>query len=116
MPSWTVDGPRRLTLTEPVDQLVVRLNSGRVNVVGTDGPARIEVTRTDRRPLVVEHHDGRLSVRHRTFGGGRCCCAGSGWAADPRSRSGYRPGCGWTCGCTRVRWWCPGWPRRPRWR
>ncbi|AVT36886.1 DUF4097 family beta strand repeat-containing protein [Plantactinospora sp. BB1] len=68
MPSWTVDGPRRLTLTEPVDQLVVRLNSGRVNVVGTDGPARIEVTRTDRRPLVVEHHDGRLTVRHRTFG------------------------------------------------
>ncbi|MGX7670112.1 DUF4097 family beta strand repeat-containing protein [Plantactinospora sp. DSM 117369] len=24
MPSWTVDGPRRLTLTESVDQLVVR--------------------------------------------------------------------------------------------
>ncbi|GIG85946.1 DUF4097 family beta strand repeat-containing protein [Plantactinospora endophytica] len=67
MPSWTVDEPRRLTLTEPVDQLVVRLNSGRVNVVGTDGPARIEITRTDRRPLVVEQRDGRLTVRHRTF-------------------------------------------------
>ncbi|MEO3925915.1 DUF4097 family beta strand repeat-containing protein [Micromonosporaceae bacterium B7E4] len=67
MPSWTVDGPRRLTLTEPVDQLVVRLSSGRVNVVGTDGPARIEVTRTDRRPLVIEQRNGRLSVRHRTF-------------------------------------------------
>ncbi|GAA3753237.1 DUF4097 family beta strand repeat-containing protein [Plantactinospora mayteni] len=67
MPSWTVDRPRRLTLTEPVVRLVVRLNSGRVNVVGTDGPARIEITRTDRQRLVVEHRDGTLSVRHRTF-------------------------------------------------
>ncbi|MFY1690090.1 DUF4097 family beta strand repeat-containing protein [Plantactinospora sp. WMMB782] len=66
MPSWTVDGPRRLTLVEPVDQLVVRLDSGRVNVFGTDGPARIEVTRTDGRPLVVEHQDGKLAVRQRT--------------------------------------------------
>ncbi|MBF9134890.1 hypothetical protein I0C86_39105 [Plantactinospora sp. S1510] len=37
MASWTVDGPRRLTIAEPVDQLVVRLATGRVNVVGTGG-------------------------------------------------------------------------------
>ncbi|MGI5145412.1 hypothetical protein ACQEVC_03260 [Plantactinospora sp. CA-294935] len=37
MPSWTVDGPRRLTLTEPVDQRVVRLSSGRVGLAGRTG-------------------------------------------------------------------------------
>lgn len=68
MASWTVDGPRRLTIAEPVDQLVVRLATGRVNVVGTEGPARIEINRTDKQPVIIEHRDGRLSVRHRKLG------------------------------------------------
>ncbi|MEH0935542.1 DUF4097 family beta strand repeat-containing protein [Micromonospora psammae] len=65
MTTWTVDQPRRFTLDDPVTELDVRLISGRLNVVGTDGPARIDVTRAagDRRPLLVEHHDGRLSIR-----------------------------------------------------
>ncbi|MBE1487192.1 DUF4097 family beta strand repeat-containing protein [Plantactinospora soyae] len=68
MASWTVDGPRRLTIDEPVDQLVVRLTSGRVNIVGTEGPARIEITQTGRQPVIIEQQDGRLSVRHRKIG------------------------------------------------
>ena len=64
MARWMIDAPQRLSLTEPVDRLDADLVSGRLNVVGTDGPARVEITRASRRPLVVEHEDGRLSVRH----------------------------------------------------
>lgn len=64
MPTWTVESPQRLTLDEPVERLDVYLIAGRLNVVGTDGPARIEITTVGRKPITVEHHDGRLSVRH----------------------------------------------------
>ncbi|MFF3864882.1 DUF4097 domain-containing protein [Micromonospora sp. NPDC001898] len=64
MASWTVDSPRRLTLDEPVTSLKVDLVAGRLNVVGTDGPARVDVTRISRRPVIVEHRDGVLTVRH----------------------------------------------------
>lgn len=64
MASWTVDNPQRLTLDEPVTSLKVHLVSGRLNVVGTDGPARVDITRIGRRPVIVEHRDGVLIVRH----------------------------------------------------
>jgi hypothetical protein len=64
MATWTIDGPRQLTLDGPVDRLRVSLISARVSVVGADGPARIEVTRVSRRPLIVEHEDGLLRLRH----------------------------------------------------
>ncbi|MFI9643627.1 DUF4097 family beta strand repeat-containing protein [Micromonospora sp. NPDC051925] len=64
MTTWTVDSPQRLTIEGPVTRLDVRLITGRLNVVGTDGPARIDITRIGRRPLVVEHHDGALQIRH----------------------------------------------------
>ncbi|MEH0846206.1 DUF4097 family beta strand repeat-containing protein [Micromonospora sp. CPCC 205711] len=64
MATWRVDRPQRLTLEEPVTRLDVRLISGRLNVVGTDGPARVDVTRVSRRPVVVEHRDGHLHVGH----------------------------------------------------
>ncbi|SCG57990.1 DUF4097 family beta strand repeat-containing protein [Micromonospora inositola] len=64
MASWTVDSPQRITLDEPVTRLEVRLITGRLNVVGTDGPARVDVTRVGRRPVIVEHRDGRLHVGH----------------------------------------------------
>ncbi|MFB9235368.1 DUF4097 domain-containing protein [Plantactinospora siamensis] len=63
MPRWTIDGPQRLTLAEPVDRLDVSLISGRLNVVGADGPCRVEVTQGQRTSLRVEARDGRLSVR-----------------------------------------------------
>ncbi|MEU5565911.1 DUF4097 family beta strand repeat-containing protein [Micromonospora musae] len=63
MAGWTVDAPQRLSLDEPVSRLDVRLFSGRLNVVATDGPARVDITRVGRRPITVEQHEGRLSVR-----------------------------------------------------
>jgi hypothetical protein len=63
MARWTISEPQRLTLPDPVDRLDVQLVAGRLNVVATDGPARVEVTRTGRSPIAVEHRDGRLSIR-----------------------------------------------------
>jgi hypothetical protein len=64
MGTWTVDGPQRLTFDEPVSRLDVYLISGRLNVVATDGPARVEITHAGRKPIIVELRDGRLSLRH----------------------------------------------------
>ncbi len=63
MARWTADSPQQFTLTDPVNWLDVRLVSGRLNVVSTDGPSRVEISRIGHRPIVVEHRDGRLSVR-----------------------------------------------------
>jgi hypothetical protein len=64
MPTWTVEGPQRLTFEEPVSRLDVYLISGRLNVVGADGPARVEIANAGAKPIIVEERDGRLSVRH----------------------------------------------------
>ncbi|MEU8391082.1 DUF4097 family beta strand repeat-containing protein [Micromonospora sp. NPDC048842] len=63
MAGWTVESPQRLTLDAPVVRLDVRLISGRLNVVATDGPTRIDVTQVGRRPILIDHTDGRLSIR-----------------------------------------------------
>ena len=62
--SWTVGEPRQITLDTVVDQVDVNLIAGRVNVVGADGPARVDITRAGRAPIVVEVVDRRLVVRH----------------------------------------------------
>jgi hypothetical protein len=59
-----IDSARRLTLDEDVSHLDVWLVHGKVNVVGTDGPARIEVRRVGAKGLTVTHENGNLSVRH----------------------------------------------------
>ena len=64
MTRWKVDGPQRITLDEPVTRLDVRLVSGRLNVVASDGPARVDVTRVSSQPVIVELRDGRLVVAH----------------------------------------------------
>jgi hypothetical protein len=61
MATWTIDGPRRIDLDD-VARLHVRLLGGRLNVVGGDAPARLEVTRVERRPLTVTHDAGLLQV------------------------------------------------------
>ncbi|WP_444948772.1 DUF4097 family beta strand repeat-containing protein [Micromonospora ureilytica] len=63
MAGWTVESPQRLTVDAPVVRLDVRLISGRLNVVATDGPTRIDVTQVGRRPVLIDHSDGRLSIR-----------------------------------------------------
>ncbi|WFE94568.1 DUF4097 family beta strand repeat-containing protein [Micromonospora sp. WMMD987] len=64
MTNWTVDRPQQLTIEEPVTRLDVRMVTGRLNVVGTDGPVRVDVTRVSSRPVIVEHRDGVLRVGH----------------------------------------------------
>ncbi|HEX6497399.1 MAG TPA: DUF4097 family beta strand repeat-containing protein [Micromonosporaceae bacterium] len=64
MGSWTVSKPDRLRFDEPVTALDVRLMAGRLNVVGTDGPPRVEVTRIGTRPVHVTLTDGLLRVEH----------------------------------------------------
>ena len=64
MARWTVEEPCRLSLDGSVDRLDVTLPAAKVNVVGDDGPARVEVTRVGRRPVIVEHEHGVLRIRH----------------------------------------------------
>lgn len=63
MSRWTIDGPQRITLVEPIDRLDVSLISGRLAVTGVGGPAWVEVTKGGRTRVRIEHRDGRLSVR-----------------------------------------------------
>ncbi len=69
MATWSIDSPQRLAIDGPVGRLEVSLAAGRVNVVGTDGPARVEITRVGRRPVLVEHTGDRLVVRNKRLPG-----------------------------------------------
>src|SRR5262249_28502228 len=64
MATRLIDSPQRLTLDEGVSHLDVWLVHGKVHVVGTDGPARVEVRRVGRKGLTVTQENGSLSVRH----------------------------------------------------
>jgi hypothetical protein len=63
MVSWTITEPRRLDLDEPVQHLDVVMFGGRLNVVGTDGPPRVEVDAVSPLPLHVTLADGQLRIR-----------------------------------------------------
>jgi hypothetical protein len=65
MHTWTLDAPQRITLDEPVTRLDLKLVAGRVNVVGTDGPAVVDITRLGSAPVQVDESDGRLVVGMR---------------------------------------------------
>jgi len=65
MARWEITNPQRLELDGEVGDLDVWLASGKLHVVGTDGPARIEVTKVGTKGVDVELEGGRLSVRHR---------------------------------------------------
>lgn len=64
MGTWLIDGPQRLTLEGEVRALDVWLVHGKLHVVGTDGPPRIEFRRVGRKGVTVTHEYGVLSVRH----------------------------------------------------
>ena len=66
MATWHIEGPERLALEGQVTQLDMWLARGRLRVVGTDGPARVEVRRVGRKGLTVTYEDGHLSIRHHT--------------------------------------------------
>jgi hypothetical protein len=62
MASWTLAQPQRLGFDEEVRRLDVSLVAGRLNVVGTDGPARLELGKAGEIPLTVKLDNGVLSV------------------------------------------------------
>jgi hypothetical protein len=65
MGTWTIEEPDRLILDGEVRQLKVQLMHGRLNVVGTDGPARVEVSAIANKPVTVTlDDDGTLTVVH----------------------------------------------------
>jgi hypothetical protein len=68
MAAWTVERPTRITCDEDVRRLEVGLVVGRLTVIGTDGPARVEVSRVGSRAIDVDVSDGVLRVRQRGFG------------------------------------------------
>jgi Toastrack DUF4097 len=64
MATWLIDSPQRLTFDGDVGQLDVWFASGKLRVVGTDGPARLEVRKVGHKGITVTHENGVLSVRH----------------------------------------------------
>ncbi|MDT9688138.1 DUF4097 family beta strand repeat-containing protein [Streptomyces sp. P9(2023)] len=65
MTEWSVAEPTKLTLTEPVTRLRVRVVHGTVNVVGTDETtARLEVSEIEGPPLIVTQEGSTLTVSY----------------------------------------------------
>jgi Putative adhesin len=64
MATWLIDKPEQLTLDGDVTQLDVWLAHGKLRVVGTEGPARLDVRKVGRRGLTVTLENGALSVSH----------------------------------------------------
>ncbi len=64
MTSWTITDPQRLAFDEEVTRLNVSLAAGKLSVVGTDGPARVEISKASGIELTVTLEDGQLTIRH----------------------------------------------------
>ena len=64
MTAWKVEEPQKLSLDEDVQSLDVRLVAGRLNVVGAEGPARVEVSSISAEPVHVRVEGGVLVVEH----------------------------------------------------
>jgi hypothetical protein len=66
--SWKLEQPDQIALGEGIRSLRLVAVSGRVNLIGTDGPATLEVTKITGQPLHVELSDsGELVVRHGEY-------------------------------------------------
>lgn len=61
---WKIEQPEQIDLGEGVHKLRLTAVGGRINVIGVDGPAALEVTRVSGPPLNVELTDGELVVKH----------------------------------------------------
>jgi hypothetical protein len=64
MPTWHIDSPQQLTLEGEVSHLDVWMAQGTLRVVGTDGPARVDVRKIGKSGITVTLDDGVLTVRH----------------------------------------------------
>ncbi len=70
MTQWTVNEPEKISIDEPVGTLHVRIIGGEVNVVATEGPARLEVSELDGDPLLVSLENGVLTVAYKDLNWG----------------------------------------------
>jgi hypothetical protein len=62
---WKIEQPDQVALGEGVRSVRLTTIAGRVNLIGTDGPATLEVTKIYGQPLHVElTDDGELLVKH----------------------------------------------------
>jgi hypothetical protein len=64
MATWQIDSPQQLALDGDISQLDVWLASGKLRVVGTDGPARIDLRKVGHKGVTVTNENGVLSIRH----------------------------------------------------
>ncbi|MER7006982.1 DUF4097 family beta strand repeat-containing protein [Dactylosporangium sp. NPDC000555] len=64
MTAWKINEPERLVLGEDVTDLSVSLVAGRLNVVGADGPARVEVSSIGDRVVDMTLEGGVLTISH----------------------------------------------------
>ena len=61
---WKIEQPEQLEIGEGVHRLRLTAVGGRINVLGVDGPAALEVNRISGPPLNIELEDGELTVKH----------------------------------------------------
>ena len=61
---WKIEQPEQLAIGDGVHRLRLSAVGGRINVLGVDGPAALEVSRISGPPLNIELEDGELVVRH----------------------------------------------------
>jgi hypothetical protein len=64
MPSWSVSQPRTINIADDVRTLDVRITTGRLSVVGADGPPRIEIAQVAAAPVDVKSDGDKLSINH----------------------------------------------------
>jgi hypothetical protein len=65
--SWKIEEPEQITIGDGVRSLRLTAAAGRVNIIGTDGPATLEVSKVTGQPLNVEFDNGELVVRHGEY-------------------------------------------------
>ena len=68
MSTWFIDHPQQLALEGDLTHVEVWFAHGRLNVVGTDRPPRVEISKVGRKGLTVRHEGGVLSIRHDVKG------------------------------------------------
>lgn len=61
---WKIEAPEQLAIGDGVHRLRLTAVGGRINVLGVDGPAALEVNRISGPPLNVQLEDGELTVKH----------------------------------------------------
>ncbi|HWG23572.1 DUF4097 family beta strand repeat-containing protein [Actinospica sp.] len=61
---WKIEQPEQLAIGDGVHRLRLSAVGGRINVLGVDGPAALEVNRISGPPLNVDFEDGQLTVKH----------------------------------------------------